>query len=328
MWKQKLSNRCVLITGGLGFIGLNLARVLVEKYSSKVIIVDDCSNSSPDSLNELQSDVEFHNISVCNREKLRPLLKRAEYIFHFATKGISGAAVSPEEDMETTVVSTLNILEDLRREKPGNFQNLIFTSTSSIYGNGDSLPFTEETKPDILSNYAGTKYLAENYVSLYNKTYNIPSVVLRLSNVFGPGQSPHNQYCGVIGKFIYNALKDKPAIIYSDGKQTRDYTYINDTIEAMLLTSTHPDAIGEVYNVGTGTETSVIDLIESISLFIPGIRTENADDQIADDINRRIISYEKIKSQLGWEPKYTLESGIKDSMTYYKNLVNAEKLSA
>lgn len=311
----------ILITGGLGFVGQNLARILLENYNAEIVIVDDCSNSNTECDSDLLSNVRFYKLSVCDSKNFLPLLDEVDYIYHLASGGISHGSVNPFNDLKVNAYSSLEILEYLRIEKPRNFKKFIYASTSSIYGNNKILPFKETFSPDILNHYAGSKFLAESYMRLYTQEYSIPAVALRLSNIYGPGQSPLNLYCGVIGKFIFNALLNKPLTIFSCWDHTRDFTFIDDVIEAFLLSSNNSRAIGNIYNVGTGLEISVRELVNTLSKYFPDIRYEVKIQRDIDNIRRRCVCNEKIYNELGWLPKHDLQEGIIKTIEWSKQLL-------
>jgi UDP-glucose 4-epimerase len=171
----------------------------------------------------------------------------------------------------------------------------------------------------VLSNYAATKLLGENYAMIYNKAYDIPTSSVRYSNVYGFGQSPRNPYCGVLGKFVHNALTSQHLAIFGDGEQTRDYTFITDAVNATILSAVHPKAIGDVFNVGTGTETSVNTLAELINKKVGNLSIENVAERDIDNIRRRSIDIEKIHQRLGWSPKINMQKGIDLTIDWYKS---------
>jgi UDP-glucose 4-epimerase len=319
---DNIKGKTVLVTGGLGFVGNSLVAELVNKYQCKVIVVDDCSNSSPQILGELINKVTFHKLSVLDFEKLNPLFKDVNFIFHLACVQISASGAMPVHDMRVNAESTLNILEFLRKNKPAKLERFIYTSSCSVYGSFKNLPATEDGITKVLSNYAATKLLGENYTIIYNKQYDIPTSSVRYSNVYGVGQSPTNPYCGVLGKFVHNALTDQPLTVIGDGEQTRDYTYIQDAVHATILAAVHPKALGEVFNVGTSIETSVNKLVEIIKENIPGIKVSNVPERDIDNIRRRSVDIEKINSQLQWAPEYNLKRGIGITLEWYKTFLS------
>jgi UDP-glucose 4-epimerase len=209
-------------------------------------------------------------------------------------------------------MSTLRLLEWLRREQPAALKRFLYTSSTSIYGNCRHLPADELDPPHILNHYAATKYLGEQYTLLYHMAYGLPTVCVRYSNVYGPGQTTSNPYCGVIGKFLDAAAAGQVLTVHGDGEQTRDYTFVDDVVEATVLAAVSPKAIGDVFNIGTGVETSVNTLAGEIrALFGDGVRIEHVDRRDIDNIRRRALSPEKIRTRLGWTPQVRFRDGIR-----------------
>jgi len=308
----------ILVTGGLGFVGHNLVKTLIEKYNSEVIVVDDCSNSNPAILGELIKKVRLYNISVLDKKSMEPLLAEVNYVFHLACKQISVSGSDPLGHLAVNGQSVLEIMEFLLHNDLPHFERFIYTSSCSVYGSSTRLPSREVSPTNILSNYAATKLLGEHFVEVYFRNYGLPVSIVRYSNVYGYGQTPKNPYCGVLGKFVHNALDKKPLVIFGDGEQTRDYTFITDAIEATILAAIHPMAVGEVFNIGTSTETSVNKLAEIIKEIIPEISIDFLSERDIDNVRRRSIDIEKIHQKLGWTPKINIRSGISKTIEWYR----------
>ena len=312
----------VLVTGGLGFVGHNLVKTLVNEYHCEVVVVDNCANSSPEVLGDLIQKVSFHQISVLDYEKLFPLFSDVNYIFHLACVQIAAASTDAINDLRVNAESTLKILEHLKNTSLPFFKRFIYTSSCSIYGSSiNNLPARESGASLPLSHYAATKLLGENYTMIYSKLYNIPVSCVRYSNVFGYGQTPKNPYCGVLGKFIHNSLTGQPYQIFGDGEQTRDYTFITDAVQATILSAVHPQALGDMFNVGTGVETSVNMLQQIISNIQPGSSVDFVPERDIDNIRRRVVDIEKIHQKLGWSPRVNIQKGIEETIKWYKGLV-------
>ena len=318
---EKIKNKSVLVTGGLGFVGSNLVKTLVQQFNCKVIVVDDCSNSSVNNIKDVMDKVEFHHISVLDTENLFPLINKVEYIFHLACVQISASSKNPLLDLQVNAQSTLQILEYLKKNKPENFVRFVYTSSASVYGSQKNLPAEEDGVTKVLSHYAATKLLGENYTLIYNIQYGVSTSSVRYSNVYGYGQSPKNPYCGVLGIFVHNALSGEPLTIIGDGEQTRDYTFITDAVEATILAAVHPKAEGEVFNVGTSTETSVNKLVELIRQHIDSVEVINIPERDIDNIRKRSVSIEKIHQHLGWAPMYNVSKGLVETIKWYERFL-------
>lgn len=309
----------IMVTGGLGFVGHNLVKTLVHSYQCKVIVVDNCLNSSPAVLGDDLQRVDFRQISVLDTAALFPLLHEVDYVFHLACIQIAASGSNPLEDMRVNAESTLLILDYIKQQNLTNIIRFVYTSSCSIYGGAlNNFPAIESGPAAPLSLYASTKMLGENYTLVYQRMYNIPTTSVRYSNVYGYGQSPRNPYCGVLGKFVHNALTKQPCLIIGDGEQTRDYTFITDAVDATILSAVHPAALGDMFNVGTGVETSVNKLFELIHECVPETTFDNIPERDIDNIRRRVTNIEKIHQRLGWTPKVTIRKGIAETINWYK----------
>ena len=214
--------------------------------------------------------------------------------------------------MSVNALSTLRMLESLRHHQPPGLRRFVYASSTLIYGNCRHIPTDELDPPNILNHYAATKLLGEHYTTLYHIAYAVPTVCVRYSNVYGPGQTTRNPYCGVIGKFFDAAESGAPLTVHGDGEQTRDYTYVADAVEGTVLAAVAPQALGDVFNIGTGVETSVNTLAQEIVALYGGrARVEHIDRRDIDDIRRRALSPEKIRVRLGWQPRVRLREGLR-----------------
>lgn len=317
----KYRNKKVLVTGGLGFVGHNLVKVLVDQ-EAEVIVVDDQSNSTPEVLGTYQDKVEIVNISVLDPSFFKLLDGSINYIFHLACRTILTCGDDPIMDLQVNAQSTLLMLEHIRHNMP-HLDNFVYTSSCSVYGSSKNLPAAEDGVKSTLSQYAATKLLGESYALMYNHLYDVPTASVRYSNVYGEGQSARNPYCGVIGKFIDLALKGEKLTVFGDGEQTRDYTYIDDAVNATLLVGSHTKAFGEVFNVATSREFSVNYLIDCIGKILGPQEVIHEPDRDIDNIRRRVIDIEKIQTKIRWTPMVGLEEGIERTIAWYRD---AEKL--
>lgn len=301
----------VLVTGGTGFVGANLVRFLARDLGCKVTALDDLSNSTRDPISGVPN-VNLVVGDVRDSAVTEPLLASHPWIFHLACRTILTSASDPEGDLSVNALSTMRMLEFLRHHRPVGLQRFIYTSSTSIYGNCRHLPADELDPPNILNHYAATKLLGEHYTTLYHTAYGVPTGCVRYSNVYGPGQTPRNPYCGVIGKFIEAAKCGRPMTVHGDGEQTRDYTYVDDAVEGTVMAAVAPQALGDVFNIGTGVETSVNTLAREISAVFGGeIPVEYLDRRDIDNIRRRSLSAEKIRVRLGWQPRIRLRDGLR-----------------
>jgi len=305
-----LSGRRILVTGGAGFVGSVLVRRLLEA-DAKVTVLDDLFTGRHESI---PAAAEFVEGSVTDEALLNDLVGRHTLIFHMAARNIIASTVNPRDDFATNIGGTLNVLLAARKAK---VKRVVYTSSASVYGNPRSIPINEEDGLATLSPYAVSKLAGENYCLAFYESYGLPVSVVRYSNVFGPFQTPENPYCGVVSKFLMAVYAGLPVAIHGDGGQTRDFTFVDDAVGATLLAATHPRAEGEVFNVGTGVETSVNDLAEAIGRVTgrPVVR-EQIDRRDVDNIRRRVVNIEKIRRMLRWSPQVTLEQGLEHTVKW------------
>lgn len=319
--RERIRGKAVLVTGGLGFVGQNLVKTLVRKYECEVVVIDDMSNSSVAAIADVRDEVEMVENTVLNGDVIFPLMERADYVFHLACKSISSSGEEPQAHMRVNAESTLNMLEHIRHQRQDRLQRFIYTSSTSVYGSTMVLPISESHPTHLLSGYAATKLLGENYTLMYNWNYDLPTTSVRYSNVYGYGQSASNPYCGVVGKFLHNAIKGEPLTIFGDGEQTRDYTFIDDAVDATILAAVHPRAYGDVFNVGTSVETSVNRLAQLIVEHVGDVPVINLPERDIDNIRRRAIDISKIHRTLGWTPKTNISRGIALTAEWYRGVV-------
>jgi UDP-glucose 4-epimerase len=307
---HELHGRRVVVTGGAGFVGSRIAARLVAS-GAEVVVLDDFSTGSRANLADMPS-VQIIEGSVLDAELLRSALEGSDIVIHAAARNIVLSTRNPRDDFEVNIGGTLNVLLAARELR---LNRVVYTSSASIYGNPRYLPISEDDPVNLLSPYAVSKYAGEGYCHAFYESYDLSTSVVRYSNVFGPGQSSDNPYCGVVGKFFDAATKDRPPQIHGDGEQTRDYTFVEDAVTATLAVAVSPRATGQAYNVGTGRETSVNDLARMI-LKISGARVspQHIDRRDIDNIRRRVVNIEKIRRELRWTPVVTVEDGLR--LTY------------
>jgi UDP-glucose 4-epimerase len=297
----------VLVTGGAGFVGSNLVRRLVAE-GAKVTILDDFFTGKMSNLNGLEGQYELVRGSVADRELVLKLVAAAQIVFHLAARNIIASTRNPLEDFETNIGGTLNILLAAREH---HTERIVYTSSVSVYGNPKYLPINEEDRISLLTPYAVSKYGGEGYCQAFYESYDLPVAVVRYSNVYGPWQDPANPYCGVIAKFIDKVKTGLPPEIHGDGQQTRDFTFVGDAVEATLIAAQSPKAEGEVFNVGTGIETSINALAALVSaLYGRECKLVHIDRRDIDNIRRRVVNIEKIRRLLRWTPSITLSDGL------------------
>jgi len=297
----------ILVTGGAGFVGSNVVARLLE-IGAFVTVLDDFFTGHEENLPPAGPQLNVVRGSVVDEGVVNDLVGQCDRVIHMAARNIIVSTQNPRDDFATNIGGTLNVLMAARA---AGIRRVVYTSSASVYGNPRSLPINEDDPTSMLSPYAASKYGGENYCRAFFESYDLPVASVRYSNVYGPGQRPDNPYCGVVAKFFATAMRGESPVIHGDGEQTRDYTYVDDAVEATLLAAVSPRAEGQVYNVGTGRETSVNDLVASI-VRITGSRAQPAhvDRRDIDNIRRRVLNIEKARTELRWVPEMTLERGL------------------
>lgn len=297
----------VLVTGGAGFVGSNLVRRLM-RAGSRVTVLDDLFTGRLENLPA--AGYEFVHGSVCDAPLVNRLVGEAQVVFHAAARNIVVSTRDPREDFETNVGGTLNVLL-AAREHADSVRRVVYTSSTSVYGNPRHLPISEDDHLSLLTPYAVSKLGGENYCMAFYESYGLPATAVRYSNIYGPGQDPANPYCGVVAKFIESLFAGEAPVIHGDGNQTRDFTFVDDAVEATVLAATRERALGEVFNVGTGTETRVNELAAAlIRITGSGKIPVHTDRRDVDNIRRRVVNIEKARRALRWSPEVTLEQGL------------------
>jgi UDP-glucose 4-epimerase len=308
----------VLVTGGAGFLGSNLVLALLDK-SEHVWVLDDLFTGSRAVVPDV-ANVTFIRGSVTDGGLLREILPQVDYVFHFAARNIVLSATQPESDFRVNVEGTVQLVLNCLPYKH-QIKRIVVASTSSVYGSSQSIP-TNEERYDVSVPYAASKMSAELLASAYGRFYGLPTTCLRFSNVYGPGQVSTNPYCGVVTKFMEAISKGVPLTIYGDGTQTRDFTFVDDAINATLMAAQSDETIGDVFNVGTGIETSVI----TLSNLIATIAQKNdyparfVEKRSIDTVYRRCIDSTKLRRKTEWKPQHSLQEGLSITWEWFQHL--------
>ncbi len=305
----------VVVTGGAGFIGSHLAEELA-RGDNQVIILDNLSTGKMDNIEGLlsQKNVDFIQESIANLPLLLELFQNAQYIFHQAAiSSVPRSIENPYASHETNITGTLNVLLAAR---DNGVKKVIYASSSSVYGDTPTLPKREDMTPLPLSPYAIAKLAGEYYCRVFHQVYGLPTICLRYFNVYGPRQDQNSQYAAVIPRFIKGCGDGSPPVIFGDGEQTRDFTFVKDVVEANILAA-QSDVCG-VFNVSRG-ESITINRLTELIIELVGNKVEPVHQELRPgDIRYSIADISKAKA-FGYEPKYSLKDGLAETVRWFSS---------
>lgn len=313
----------VLVTGGAGFIGSNLAEELI-KQGARVSILDNLTTGFTENLEEIKGDFEFIKADLNDDDKLKKSLENVEIVFHQAAlPSVPRSVENPLETHQACVNGTFNLL---LKAKQHGVRRLIYAASSSAYGNQKTLPKVETMIPCPLSPYAAAKLMGEYYCQVFSRVYGLETICLRYFNVFGPRQNPSSQYSGVISRFIDSLMSKSRPIIYGDGEQSRDFTYIANVVDANIKASQTYKGIGEVINVANGERITLNDLLDTLKV-ITGRNDINADYQTErkGDVKHSQADNTRAREWLRYEKLFDLESGLRQTIEWWASSRFAEK---
>jgi UDP-glucose 4-epimerase len=295
-----------VVTGGAGFIGSHLTEELVRRDYS-VTVIDDLSNGKINNIDTLLSSnkINFEQESITNLSALNKVFSDADYVFHLAALGsVPQSVEKPEIYHEVNINGTFNVLLAARDNK---VKKVVYTSSAAVYGDDPELPKREDMIPTTISPYAVTKLTGEYYCQAFHKAYGLPTICLRFFNVFGPRQNPNSQYAAAIPIFIQRIREGKTPIIFGDGEQTRDFTYVSDVVQSMIMTA--ENEVTGIINISRGETITVNDLLETIIRIIGADIQPEYREPRPGDIVHSYADVTKAKS-FGFSARYSLEEGI------------------
>jgi UDP-glucose 4-epimerase len=306
--------RKAVVTGGAGFIGSHLAEELLKRRY-KVIILDDLSTGRRENIEPIiaNSDVQFIEGSVTDLPLLNKLFQNVSYVFHLAAiPSVPRSIESPLASHNVNITGTLNVL---LAAKDNKVKKVIYASSSAVYGDTPTLSKREDMPPNPQSPYAVTKLAGEYYCHVFHQVYGLSTICLRYFNVYGLRQDPNSQYSAVIPRFIQRVLDNKPPVIFGDGEQTRDFTFVKDAVGATILAA-ESDATG-IFNIGTGERIS-INKLAALIINLIGNSVEPIHEELRfGDIRHSLADISKAK-QFGCNPKYDLEEGLRETIGSFK----------
>jgi len=303
-----------LVTGGAGFIGSHIVEELLRR-GDNVRVLDNFSSGRRENLEALPGKPEILEGDLRDAETVKAAVRDVELVFHLAAFiSVPQSMTDPETCFAVNVGGTVNLLEAARQ---AGTRKVVISSSTAVYGNTTVFPTTEETPLQPLSPYAVSKQVNELYASLYTRVLGLPVTALRYFNVYGPRQRPDSNYAAVIPIFVRSLVAGQPITIYGDGKQSRDFIFVKDVVRANLLAA-KADAAGEVFNICTGHETSLVDLLEELSELSPTTPQVRFDTPRTGDIYRSAGCPDKATKMLGFKARTTIAEGLKQTIEWMK----------
>jgi UDP-glucose 4-epimerase len=300
-----------LITGGAGFIGSHLVKHVLGA-GGIVRIVDNLSTGSSERLNQVRDVIQLLTGDLADSSVAAEAVKDVDYVLHqAAVPSVQRSVVDPVTTNRSNVTATLNLLESSRK---AGVRRFVYAASSSAYGDTEVLPKKEEMPANPLSPYALQKWVGERYCKLYHELYGLETVSLRYFNVFGPGQDPYSEYSAVVPKFTTKLLAKEPITVYGDGEQSRDFTYIDNVIQANLLALRAPNAPGEVCNIGCGQSVTLNQLIQILEELLKVRAQVTYAPAKPGDVRHSLADITKATRVLGYVPETEVEEGLRKTV--------------
>ena len=319
-----LDNKKILVTGGAGFIGSNLCEYLLQ-HNNKVTCLDNLITGKLENINPFIKDSNFKFIEgdITNLNDCNNACENIDVILHQAALGSVPRSI--DNPIKTNEININGFLNILWAAKNNNINRVVYAASSSTYGDSKDLPKVEDKIGLPLSPYAVTKYVNELYAGVFSNLYGLELIGLRYFNVFGRKQDPDGAYAAAIPKFIKAFINHESPTIHGDGSQSRDFTYIDNVIQANILaaTTTNPDAINQVYNVACGDQSFLRELVEELKKLLSPFDSKINDVAIhfgperIGDIKHSLASIEKAKKLLGYDPSHNVKKGLSAAIKWY-----------
>lgn len=306
----------VLVTGGAGFVGSHIAARLAES-GARVRVLDNLATGHLENLEEIGGDIDFVRGSLNNADDLARALEGVEVVFHEAAiPSVPRSVENPLESHRACADGTISLLAAARQ---AGVRRLVYAASSSAYGDQPTLPKEEEMAPQPLSPYAAAKLAGELYCQVWARTYGFETVCLRYFNVFGPRQDPGSQYSGVISRFISALMKGEQPVIFGDGEQSRDFTYVSNVVDGNLKAAQAPDCAGQVINVATGEKITLNQLLDTLKKITgkTDVVAEYRERRVG-DVRDSLADITRARRLLGYEPQVGLEEGLRKTIEWWK----------
>lgn len=304
-----------VVTGGAGFIGSNTVDELVRRGDS-VVVLDDLSSGKEENLAEVRNKISFIKGSITDLETVRKAMHEADYVLHLAARAsVPRSVKDPLETNKINIEGTLNVLVAARDAK---VKRVVFAASSSAYGETPTLPKIETMRPEPISPYGVSKYAGELYAQTFGRVYGLENVCLRYFNIFGPRQDASSPYSGVLAKFCAAFLEGTPPLVFGDGEQSRDFTYVDNAVAANLLGCEAANASGKVVNIGMGGRVTLNETLAQLAR-LSGTKLETKYDPAREgDILHSQADITQARELLGYEPSVSFEEGLAKTLDWYR----------
>ena len=303
-----------LVTGGAGFIGSGIVGALVAR-GERVRVIDDLSTGTEANLAPYRDRVDFIKGDIRDERACASAVKGVQFVLHQAA--LRSVPRSVDDPLSTDEVNVHGSLMVLQSARTAGVERLVYASSSSVYGDNPVLPKVESMTPMPKSPYAVSKLTAEYYCRVYAQTFGLSTVSLRYFNVYGPGQDPLSPYAAVIPLFMDALKQGKAAIVYGDGEQSRDFTYIDDCVQANLLACTTPDIDGEVFNIAFGAKTSINQIYDRLSILMGRNIPARHEPPRAGDVRHTLADLTRARERLGYRPTTDIASGLDKTVRWF-----------
>ena len=305
-----------LVTGGAGFIGSNIIDELVRRGQT-VRALDNLATGYIENLSLVRQKIQWHEADIRNLESIRPDFDGVDYVIHLAAlPSVPRSVADPLTSNAVNIDGTLNVLLAAR---DAGARRVVFAASSSAYGDHPALPRVETQEARPLSPYALTKLTGEYYCKIFTHVYGLETVALRYFNIFGPRQSPDSPYSGVLSLFISAYMNGKTPTIFGDGEQSRDFTFVENTVDATLRACTAPEASGRVINVGTGERHTLNETIKILDKIFGVQVTPLYDAARTGDVQHSHADISLARKLLGYEPKVRFEEGLNKTVAWFRS---------
>jgi UDP-glucose 4-epimerase len=314
---RRVRRSSALVTGGAGFIGSELVRQLAAR-GERVIVIDNLVNGKRENLAGLpDAQVTLVETDIRDADAVRPWLRDARVVYHLACLGVRHSVHSPRENHEVNATATLQLLQEARSADVPRF---VCVSSSEVYGTAQTAPMTEHHPTFPCTVYGASKLAGECYARAYHATYGYPTVVVRPFNAYGPRSHHEGDSGEVIPKFLLRCLAGKPMVIFGDGSQTRDFTFVSDTAAGILLAGDSDAAVGQTLNLGSGVETTINDLAAAVAAAVNGSASVTYDEPRPGDVLRLCADTSRARRLLGFQPSIPLTAGLARLLDWYRSL--------